>query len=60
MQKAKKNLLESYGWYRGMTGLWVHPHLLDTMSSREIRKYSLPQLKYKLQHGSLAELPEEE
>lgn len=55
--RARLQLLDSYNWYRNLTGGWTHPHCLDFMSRREILKLTPAQLDYKLQHGSQAPLP---
>lgn len=55
----KKALLESYGWYRNMRGGYAHPHAIDYMTASEIRGYTLKQLEYKLENGSMAGLPED-
>lgn len=55
----RRAMLESHGWYKGMTGRWVHPHCMDMMSRREILALSPAQLEYKLKHGSHAALPPE-
>lgn len=60
ISKEKKELLESYGWYRNMTGGYAHPHGIDYMTFMEIYGYTIEQLEYKLKHGSEAELPEKE
>ena len=57
--KGKQRLLESYGWYRNICGGWAHPHGMDYLDTREIRRCTKPQLAYKLEHGSLAPLPPE-
>lgn len=51
-------LLDQFGWYRNMLGLWVNPRQNDYMSIREIRSLNLAQLEYKLKHGSRAMLPD--
>lgn len=56
----KKYLLEKYGWYPNMHGGFTHPHAMDYMSFREVAGYSVKELKYKLRHGSMAELPKGE
>lgn len=55
--KKRRDLLESHGWYRNMTGGWTHPHCLDFMSWAEIRALTPGQLAYKLHYGSKAVLP---
>lgn len=58
ISRNKMELLESYGWYRNIRGGYAHPHGMDYMSFREIHGYTLEQLEYKLQHGSMSKLPE--
>ena len=57
--RERRAMLESRGWYRGMTGCWVHPHCMDLMRRREILPLTPAQLDYKLRHGSCAALPPE-
>ncbi len=58
MNREKKKLLENYGWYHNMRMGYTHPHAMDYMSIREINRYNLKQLEYKLKYGSQAVLPE--
>ena len=57
--RTRRELLESHGWYRNLAGGWTHPHQMDSMSWLEIRAMTPAQLAYKLENGSLAELPPE-
>ena len=57
--RAKKRLLESYGWYRNMHGGYTHPHAMDYMGLLEVCRYTPKQLEYKLKHGSRSVLPDE-
>lgn len=57
VSREKRELLESYGWYRNMHGGWTHPHAMDYMNFWEIWKFTPKQLEYKLKHGSCAILP---
>ena len=58
ISSEKVSLLEKYGWYRNIKGGYAHPHAMDYMSFKEIHGYTPTQLEYKLQHGSLAPLPD--
>lgn len=55
----KRTLLKHYGWYRNLYGGWTHGHMLDYMEPVEIARLTPAQLEYKLQHGSMAILPNE-
>lgn len=52
--RQRRALLESYAWYRNLTGGYTHPHAMDYMTARQIRACDMETLEYKLQHGSLA------
>lgn len=53
----KRILLEEYGWYRNLHGGWTQGHMMDYIGPLEIARLNIPQLEYKLKHGSMAELP---
>lgn len=56
--RAKRKLLESYGWYRNVKGGYCHPHGMDYMTAEEIHSSTLRQLEFKLKRGSMAKIPE--
>ena len=56
---ARARAMFRHGWYRNMIGGWAHPHAMDYMSGMEAASYTIPQLEYKLRHGSQAKLPPE-
>lgn len=56
--RRRREILESYGWYRSMTGGYAHPHAMDYMTARQIRACGPELLEYKMRHGSLAVPPE--
>ena len=56
--RKRRRLMERFGWYRNMIHGWAHPHCLDYMSGWEAASYTMPQLEYKLRHGSMSALPE--
>ncbi len=58
--RARRALLEDYGWYRNMAGGWTHPHCMDFMSRREILRCTPDELNYKMQYGSRSIMPGKE